>query len=431
MEKKRLENHPIAGAKYPGFEDLSSLNAVKIRSGFPLSDDRNKPDESILIHLTITGRCYARCKGCINSAVTMGSDEPRNSAMTFLEAEPERDAAIIEELAGRHPAQTVTVCFYGGEPFLASGKMERTWRILKESDAANRFRFMVYTNGELLSDGLNFYPEFMKSIWLYSISIDGDEEQHNRIRQGTSLSKVKKNLRELSDLYTGYVLFWSTLREEQSLINCFEEFSRLYGEGLVTHFFWHWAESRESFSDFQSYILKYGQELEEIMDVYVQKILKGELLPVIHINELILFLITARERGHTACGVELAKNYDIVSGKLYACADLPSYLSIGEMGKNGKLKLREYDLNSLVEYKKWLGCYRCGIHPYCGGRCPVQVIAGSKERTYQICQLMRLHVGIVQKRIYEILKGLKKNRISLQDIYDQSAFMAKYTDVVP
>jgi organic radical activating enzyme len=231
MEKKRLENHPIAGAKYPGFEDLSSLNAVKIRSGFPLSDDRNKPDESILIHLTITGRCYARCKGCINSAVTMGSDEPRNSVMTFLEAEPERDAAIIEELAGRHPAQTVTVCFYGGEPFLASGKMERTWRILKESDVANRFRFMVYTNGELL--------------------------------------------RELSDLYTGYVLFWSTLREEQSLINCFEEFSRLYGEGLVTHFFWHWAESRESFSDFQSYILKYGQELKKIMDVYVQKILKG------------------------------------------------------------------------------------------------------------------------------------------------------------
>jgi radical SAM protein with 4Fe4S-binding SPASM domain len=431
MKKKRLENQPIAGAKYPGFEDLSSLNAVKIRSGFPLSDDRTRPDESILIHLTITGRCYARCKGCINSAVTMGSDEPRNSIITFHETEPERDAAIIEELAGRHPAQTITVCFYGGEPFLASGKMERTWRILKESDGAYRFRFMVYTNGELLSNALDLYPEFMKNMWLYSISIDGDEEQHNRIRQGTSLSKIKRNLKELSDYYSGYVLFWSTLREEQSLINCFEEFLRIYREGLVSHFFWHWAESRESFSDFQSYILKYGQELEKIMDVYVQKILEGKLLPVIHINELILFLITAKERGHTACGVELAKNYDIVSGKLYPCADLPSSLSIGEMGKNGRLKLREYELNSLVEYKKWLGCYRCGIHPYCGGRCPVQVIAGSRERTYQICQLMRLHVGIVQKRIFEILKGLKKNRISLQDIYDQSAFMAKYTDVVP
>ena len=431
MEKKRLNSQPIAGAKYPGFGDLTRLNAVNIRSGFPLSDDRDRPDESILIHLTITGRCYARCKGCINSAVTMGTSQPRNSVNTFQEAEPERDAAIIKELAGHHPSQTITICFYGGEPFLASHKMEQTWRILKESDTADRYRFLVYTNGELLSDAIDLYPEFMKNMWLYSISIDGDEEQHNRIRQGTSLSKVKRNLRVLSGFYSGNVLFWSTLREEQSLFNCFEEFSRLYGEGLVSHFFWHWAESREPFSDFQSYILKYGQELEKIMDVYVQKNFEGELLPVIHIDELILFLITARERGHTACGVELAKNYDIVSGKLYSCADLPSCLSIGEMGKDGRLKLREYDLNSLVEYKEWLGCYGCGVHPYCGGRCPVQVIAGSKERTYQICQLMRLHVGIVQRRIFEILEGLKKNRISLQDIYDRSAFLAKYTDVVP
>lgn len=141
MEKKRFENQPIADAKYPGFKDLSSLSAVKIRSGFPLSDDRNKPDESIL---------------------------------------------------------TITVCFYGGEPFLASGKMERTWRILKESDAANRFRFMVYTSGELLSNALNFYPEFMKSMWLYSISIDGDEEQHNRIRQGTSFPLSWPNTQMLS-----------------------------------------------------------------------------------------------------------------------------------------------------------------------------------------------------------------------------------------
>jgi hypothetical protein len=44
---------------------------------------------------------------------------------------------------------------------------------------------------------------------------------------------------------------------------------------------------------------------------------------------------------------------------------------------------------------------------------------------------MRLHVGIVQKRIPEILRGLEENRITLQEVYDRSAFLAKYTDVVP
>ena len=177
--------------------------------------------------------------------------------------------------------------------------------------------------------------------------------------------------------------------------------------------------------------MNYGQDLEKIMNIYVQKISEGVLLPIVHVNELILFLLTAKERGHTACGVELAKNYDIVSGKVYSCADLPSHLSIGELDQNRKLKLSDYDLNSLVAHKCWLGCYQCGVHFDCGGRCPVQVIAGSKERTYQYCQLMRLHVGIIQERIYDILRSIGKNGITLQTLYDQSAFLAKYTDVVP
>jgi radical SAM protein with 4Fe4S-binding SPASM domain len=309
--------------------------------------------------------------------------------------------------------------------------MEGVWRILKGSEAADRFRFMVYTNGELLIDALNRFPEFVRDMWLYSVSIDGDEEQHNRVREGTQLREIKRNLIKLSKCCKSHVLHWSTLREEQSLFNCFEEFLRLYEERLVSHFFWHWAESREPFGDFTSYLSCYGQELERIMDIYVRKISEGELLPIAHINELILFLITGRERGHTACGVELARNYDIVSGKVYCCADLPSCHSIGELNKEGKLKLREYDLNSLVRYKDWLGCYQCGVHAYCGGRCPVQVIAGSKERTGQYCHLMRLHVGIVQKRIPDILRGLEQNGIPLQEVYDRSAFLAKFTDVVP
>ncbi len=431
MAKKTKNLQPIAGVNYPGFDGLSRLDAVKIRSGHPLTTQIYESDESIMIHLTITGRCYARCKGCVNSAITMGSDKPRNAIVSSEEVEPERDTAIIKELVGRHRDQSITICFYGGEPFLAADKMERTWRILKESEAADRFRFLVYTNGELLSDALNIYPEFMKEMWLYSVSIDGDEEQHNRVRQGTRLSRIKDNLRELSTLYKGNVLYWSTLREEQSLLNCFEEFMRLYQEGLVNHFFWHWAENREPFENLHSYVVNYGQDLEKIMDIYVQKISKGILLPIAHVNELILFLLTAKERGHTACGVELAKNYDIVSGKVYPCADLPSCLAIGGLDKDRKLQLSEHDLDSLVEYKSWLGCYQCGVHFYCGGRCPVQVVAGSKERTYQYCQLMRLHVGIIQDRISDILEGLERNGITLQALYDQSAILANYTDVVP
>jgi len=271
----------------------------------------------------------------------------------------------------------------------------------------------------------------MKDIWIFSVSIDGREEQHNRVRQGTRLSKIIKNLKTLSSYYEGNILFWSTLRESQSLYDCFEEFKDLYRKRLVNHFFWHWAEDRKPFLDFSSYALKYGQDLGQIMSVYVEEISKGRLLPIAHINELILYFLIGKERGHSACGVEVSKNYDIVSGEIYPCADLPSILSIGKLSETGHLELRDFDLTSLVEYKNRLGCYRCGIHVYCGGRCPVQAIAGSWQRTLQYCQLMRLHVGIVQEHLDEIIDSIRKNGISLQDIYNRSAFLAKYTDVVP
>lgn len=416
---------------HPRIGNLSRFDAVKMSKDSLLPDENYLEDESILMHLTVTGRCYARCIGCINSAITMGSDSPRDSLETFQETEPERDTKIIELLAKRHPDKPITVCFYGGEPFLALDKMQKVWKILKAYDEEKKFRFLVYTNGELLIDALRLYPEFMKDIWVFSVSIDGREEQHNRVRRGTRLSKIIENLKTLSSSYEGNILFWSTLRESQSLYDCFGEFIDLYKKKLVNHFFWHWSEDRKPFLDFSSYALRYGQELEQIMSVYVEEISKGKLLPIIHINELILYFLTGKERGHSACGVEVSKNYDIVSGEVYPCADLPSILSIGRLNETGHLELRDFDLTSLVQYKNRLGCYRCGVHAYCGGRCPVQVIAGSWQRTMQYCQLMRLHVGLVQERMDDIIDGIRKNRISLQDIYNRSAFLAKYTDVVP
>jgi len=220
------------------------------------------------------------------------------------------------------------------------------------------------------------------------------------------------------------VLFWSTLREEQSLLSCFEQFLELRGEGLVDYFFWHWAEKREPFVDFPAYVDRYGRELERLVDRYVDELSHGHLLPIVHLNELLLYLILGKERGHTACAVELAENFDIIDGQVYCCADLPP--ALGRIGVDD-----EKDLHRLVAYKDRLGCERCGVHPYCGGRCPVQALTSSELRTRQYCQLMRLHVGIVQERIAEIAGILERRGIGPQQLYDRSAFLARYTDVVP
>ncbi len=416
------------GVFHPRFHDLMDSRAVRMRNGQNSAVQSIHEEQSTIIHLTITGRCYAKCKGCINSAVTLAVEQQKNRLLAFQECDPERDSSIILDLTKSIDGNQVTICFYGGEPFLAIEKMENVRQILTRSSSPKHFRYMVYTNGELIEEGLHSHAELMESIWLYSVSIDGDEEQHNRIRGGTQLNRIIKNLEVLKNHKRGHVLFWSTLREEQSLFTCFQQFMRLHEEGLVDHFFWHWAETKEAFKDFAYYVRRYGEDLERIMESYVLNLSKGRFLPIAHINELVLYLATGRERGHSACAVELAKNYDILDGKVFACADLPAPLGSRSSSEGG---LKETDLQSLVKYKDWLGCPECGVHPYCGGRCPVQALAGSPERTVQYCQLMRLHVGIVQERMQDIGSALDQTGTSLQEIYDGSAFLAKYTDVVP
>jgi radical SAM protein with 4Fe4S-binding SPASM domain len=383
---------------------------------------RFKEDRTLIIHLTVTGRCNARCKGCINSAITIGSPAPRDSLVTFEDTRPDRDLRIIRKIVRRYPRRPIGLCFYGGEPFLAADKMVEVWARLRRSAFRKRMRFMVYTNGEFMTDAIARTPDFIRDIWLYSVSIDGDRRQHNLTRPGTDLAAIIENLQALKTIRRGQVLMWSTLREEQSLANCYDEFVALRRQGLVDHFYWHWPEIVEPFTDFDGYARRYRRDLSGIMDRYVASLRRGGLPPIIHINELVLYLLTGRKRRHTGCAVERLKNIDIVNGKIYACVDLPAEL--GDLEKNK-------DLSRLVAYKGDLGCFQCPVHGYCGGRCPVQGLYGSLQRTRQYCRLMKIHVGVVRDRLAAIRRALRESRIGIQEIYNRSAYLTRFTDVTP
>ncbi len=415
------------GPVHPRFGDLARPDAVCM-SGVPVCDGGYTEVDDVIIHLTVTGRCNAQCDGCINTAIASGCAE-RAHLVAELECDPARDADAIVRVAMACGIRPVTVALYGGEPLLAIDRIGELIERLDCSPIAARTSYMLYTNGQLLWRGIEMHPELWKRVGILSVSIDGDQEQHRRCRPGTDLASIEAGLMRLPQVFCGDILFWSTLREHQSLQSCFNQFMRYYQRGLVGHFFWHWAESPAPYRDFPAYVRFYAEELEEVLDTYVMQLCQGRLLSIVHINELILYLLCGRARGHSACAVELAENYDIVGGRLTACADLP--LSIGALSPDASAELLRQSLHSLVGYRVVLGCDWCGVNPYCGGRCPVQVLAGSPERTTQICQLMRLHVGLVQERIGDIMDAMETAGITVQDLYRTSARLARYTDVVP
>ncbi|MEO0162234.1 MAG: 4Fe-4S cluster-binding domain-containing protein [candidate division WOR-3 bacterium] len=376
-----------------------------------------KENKDLIINIFVTGKCNAQCRECINQTITQNS----GLKVEELEINIERDLKIIEEILRRNTDMPATICFYGGEPLLEPHRFVPIIGNLRKSEDNTRVKFMVYTNGEFLAQFFKEYPEIARNIWMYAVSIDGDEEQHNRVRIGTDLKRIRENLLFVKDLYRGNILMWSTLREEQSLGKCFDEFMSLYRKGLVHHFFWHWLETREDFKNFSEYYKNYTNDLKIIIDEYIKNLNDGILLPIAHINELILYLITGKHRNHTACGAELNTNYDLVGGEILACVDLPF-----EMGKSLK-----QNPEKLLSLKKILGCYHCEIHFYCGGRCPIQILFGTKLRTKQYCELLKAHVQTVKERLPEIKEVLLNKKITLQDIYDRSAFIVRYTDVTP
>lgn len=418
-----------SGLIHPIWGDLSRGDAVRL-PGIPRVKGTYRERRPYCVHLSVTGRCNARCAGCVNSSITFRhSDDPARSLER--DTKPQRDALAILKLLTPLREEEVVLAFYGGEPFLLPEKMQAIVTIFSSERHRFRFQYMVYSNGQLLANAIERYPELLSRIWLYAISIDGTREQHNRERVGTDLEIIHSNLARLRPLRRGPVLIWSTLREGQSLADCFKEFLSLHEQSWADLFFWHWQETDQPFDSFPAYAARYEEDLRNIMETYLAWLSRGKLLPIVHLNELILYLLTGRNRGSSACGVELARNLDLVGGRILACADLPPEFALGTIEENGEPIIREMDLRSLVRYKEDIGCYECGVHPYCGGRCPIQALTGSAIRVWQYCQLMRIHVGTITQALPLIERLLPISGLNLQDLYDRAAFYAQFTDVTP
>lgn len=434
MQKKydigRLNNlRGSAGFVHEKFGDLNRSDCVKLCK-FKDADCNFNRTSPYFVHLSITGRCNARCKGCINSAISFKDNAGEFFLSQDADTKPQRDANAIIDLTKNIKGE-IAVCFYGGEPLLLPEKIYNVIKNLEKNNHRNDYKYMVYTNGLLISKVIEAFPELADKVWLWSVSIDGKTEQHNTVREGTDLNKIHENLSTLKSIRSGDVLMWSTLREGQSLWNCFEEFLWLYENGMADHFFWHWVETDRSYEDFEGYVENYENHLRKIMDVYLEHLATGRLLSMVHINELILFALCGTKRGTSACGVELAKNFDIAGGKIMPCSDMGFESAIGQIAEDGSVTVKHANLKHLVDYREDLGCDRCGVGSYCGGRCPVEALNSKADRLIQYCQLMRIHVAVICDYIDQIKSQMTQADISLQDIYDKSAYLAQFTDVTP
>jgi uncharacterized protein len=399
----------------------------------PLAEE----DDETMIHYTVTEQCAFRCKGCINALTAGKGDLDRT---TFVPAPRrgenlERDIKGMAHLIRSSGKSRAVVVFYGGEPMLRLDRMDQVYRGLKVLvDGSMPVAFAVITSGHYLERLVKRFPELATEIALTAVSVDGTETQHDTMREGTSLREIRRQLSLFHKVRKGEVLIWSTMRPGMSLLDCYRSFEELRSRGDAEHFFWHWDEADRPIRDLHAYMEAYCRDLNLVMDGYLESLGRGALPSIVHVNELLLYMLTRKRRGTTACGVEHMGDFDIIGdGKVHGCADLPEAMSIGRITDEGEVIFSPdapERLARATHYKTDLGCSECGVEPYCGGRCPVQANTGGLERARQYCFMMREHVRVVKGYVGRIVESMTDHGLGLKEL-QASARIAGYADVTP
>lgn len=128
------------------------------------------------ICLVLNNSCNLNCQYCF---ANKGKYDKPNEQMKFDKAKEALDNLI--QCVREHRGKELTVAFFGGEPLLSFELIKQVVEYMKNSASDLICKYMITTNGTLITpDIANFFEANKFNV---TISIDGDEVQHNTFRK--------------------------------------------------------------------------------------------------------------------------------------------------------------------------------------------------------------------------------------------------------
>ena len=166
-----------------------------------------------LLHLTlcVTEDCNFRCKYCVYSDFYKYDRGYSNKYMDFTIAKKAIDYyfSLLKEGERYNPLREPTIGFYGGEPLLNFKLIKKCVEYVEGNYNYNKIEYAVTTNGSLLDE--EKANLLMKHDFSIAVSLDGPEEEHNRLRVYSngkgSFRKVMENVGLMMDV--GYEKIYS------------------------------------------------------------------------------------------------------------------------------------------------------------------------------------------------------------------------------
>lgn len=348
-----------------------------------------RPRRGLLCYVLTTGKCNLRCDYC-------GGSFPNHLV-------PSNVKYTIRDLQGfLSDVDELVIAFYGGEPLL-----NPSW-IVKVMEKIDAKHFVIQTNGTLID-------RLPRDYWLQMdvvlLSIDGVEEVTDKHRGRGVYGKVVEAARRLREMgYEGDLIARMTLTESNDV---YRDVVHLLSLGIFDHVHWQlnaiWNPNVERFVSwlFNHYVPK----LRRLVDLWISKLLKGEVLGVAPFKALSHAIIRGLSLGAPPCGAGWGALAVNTSGDVLACpiAVDASWARLGDVKTSTFVDLLE---------KVRIGspCTSCDYGALCGGRC----LYAYHERLWGdegfkvLCRITKVLIDQLYENKPKMEKAIKEGSVSLE-----------------
>jgi uncharacterized protein len=359
----------------PTLNNLEKKGLLRHTPEQPLPVKREVSPEIDTLELNIAQDCNLSCKYCFLEKGSFGAKRRRMSAEVAL-------ASVDFLLRESRDSENISLIFTGGEPLLnfKAIKSAVEYARVEAERREKKTKFLIATNGTLFND--NIISFIKKNQIEVQVSLDGDEETHDKMRilpngRG-SYNTIKKWLPLLLADYQKKVELRATLTPQTPDFVASFEHLRHWDAGYVRvgHAGGVEAEFRLTNSDCERLKNSYTQ----LAHLFLEGALRDDISAKGAFLRYILTLCAGHRRSHF-CGAAINMFGVSASGKLYPCTDLAEIGSyeVGDVWMGVDLHKLNYWRERLGGVDRIPACQNCWARYLCAGGCISVAIATNDD----------------------------------------------------
>ena len=317
---------------------------------------------------------------------------------------------FIESMQAKYTDNAIDIIFFGGEPTLNYQFIEDVISQQKEKFSTYELRYMLHTNGLLLSD----IPDIILSeISAIMLSINGLEMPAGTARNDY-LSKVLKSIHSIKTRSNVPIIGRFTITPQTSL---FTQVMSMHS--FFDYVYWQ-IENCNAFDNPSLFLQTYVKDMRHLIRIWEYYLNHGIVLKFIPFLMCIFFRDEAHICKNFLCGYEDSMVYIQTDGLCYSCAE--DFLS--------KKNIIGHILDS-IEFSGYCladtGCSSCEYISLCHGRCGRMHREFSDEHIHEYCKMNKVMFSYFSNNHSRIQKICQKHNIE----FEQISYLTNYTEYVP